>query len=155
GRTPRTTAAPACRAGSRGRRRSPPAPAGADRRERPSRRSGPRNGVAAGPLGPRRRRSRLREGSSGQRSWLRICVICRLARSAADLTDERPVKMDTSMFCRTLALSTFAQFLAAGTNQLYLAARANGARVGLDALIATSEVVFGMLPAFAIEVIDA
>src|SRR5437660_9410069 len=48
------------------------------------------------------------------------------------------------------AFSTFAQFGVVGTNQLNFAASANGASCGLEALIDTSEVVFGMLPACAI-----
>ena len=55
-------------------------------------------------------------------------------------------RMALSMFWSTWALSTFAQFGVDGTNQLYFAASANGARVGFDALIRASEVVFGMTP---------
>jgi len=54
------------------------------------------------------------------------------------------------MSCRTFAFSTLAQFGAVGTNQLYFAARANGASFGFDALKASSFVVLAMLPALAI-----
>ena len=50
------------------------------------------------------------------------------------------------MLWRTFALSTFAQFGVAGTNQLAFAASANGASVGLEALILASVVVFGITP---------
>ena len=43
-------------------------------------------------------------------------------------------RMPLSMFWSTFALSTFAQFGAAGTNQLAFAASANGASVGFAAL---------------------
>src|SRR5213595_3223552 len=66
--------------------------------------------------------------------------------------DARPVAILTSMFCRTFALSTLAQFGAVGTNQPYFAALANGASFGFDALYASSFVVLAMLPAFAISV---
>src|SRR5439155_13339831 len=48
------------------------------------------------------------------------------------------------------AFSTLTQFGLVGTNQLYFAARANGASFGFDALNASSFVVLAMLPAFAI-----
>src|SRR5882672_3171700 len=54
------------------------------------------------------------------------------------------------MSCSTFAFSTFAQFGLVGTNQLYFAARANGASFGFEALKARSFVVLAMLPAFAI-----
>src|SRR3954464_3024534 len=56
------------------------------------------------------------------------------------------------MFCPTFAFSTFPQFGLVGTNQLNLAARANGASFGFDALSASSFVVLAMLPVFAISV---
>ena len=62
-------------------------------------------------------------------------VIWLLALFAAFCTLARPVKMETSMFWRTSAFSTFAQFGVVGTNQLNFAAFANGASCGFDALI--------------------
>src|SRR5919199_2723400 len=56
------------------------------------------------------------------------------------------------MFCSTSAFSTLTQFGAVGTNQLDDAARANGASCGLSLLTPASDVVFGMLPTFAIPV---
>src|SRR5207302_2784494 len=67
-----------------------------------------------------------------------------LALFAAFCTLARPVKIETSMFCRTSAFSTLAQFGVVGTNQLYFAAFANGASCGFDALIEASVVVFGI-----------
>src|SRR5690349_6042274 len=54
--------------------------------------------------------------------------------------------MFESMLWSTFALSTFAQFGVEGTNQLYLAASANGASVGFDAFTFASVVVFGITP---------
>src|SRR5688572_13314759 len=51
-----------------------------------------------------------------------------------------------SMPWSTFALSTLAQFGVEGTNQLYFAASANGASVGLAALILARLVVFGITP---------
>src|SRR5438045_9582837 len=59
------------------------------------------------------------------------------------------------MFCSTFAFSTLTQFGLVGTNQLYFAARANGASFGFDALNASSFVVLAMLPALAISLSPA
>ena len=75
-----------------------------------------------------------------------MLVICLLAFAAALFTLERPVAMDESMFWRTFALSTFAQFGVDGTNQLYFAASANGASLGFAAFTLASDVVFGITP---------
>src|SRR6478672_7243235 len=56
---------------------------------------------------------------------------------------------------RMLAFSTLTQFGAAGTNQLYFAALANGASAGFFALTPSSVVELAMLPAFAISVSEA
>ncbi len=45
------------------------------------------------------------------------------------------------MYCNTFAFSTLAQFELLGTNQVYFAARANGASFGFEALKARSVVV--------------
>jgi hypothetical protein len=70
----------------------------------------------------------------------------------------RPVKISASMFCSTWAFSTLTQFGAVGTNQLEVAARANGASAGLLALMPTRDVVLGITPAelvsARIEVVD-
>src|SRR5215213_8325038 len=55
-------------------------------------------------------------------------------------------RMPLSMFWRMFALSTFAQFGVEGTNQLYFAASANGASVGLAAFTRASDVAFGITP---------
>src|SRR5919109_1544456 len=70
--------------------------------------------------------------------WLALCASCRVWLGCR--------RIALSMFWRTFWLSTFAQFGVDGTNQLYFAASANGARVGFDALIFASVVVFGMTP---------
>src|SRR5687767_15439330 len=72
--------------------------------------------------------------------WLACCA------SAFVLPGLRRIPL--SIVWSTLALSTFAQFGVPGTNQLALAASANGARVGFAALIRASDVVFGMTPPF-------
>ena len=79
-----------------------------------------------------------------------ICLLALFARRPDAV--ERPVKIETSMFWRTFALSTFAHFGDAGTNQLDFAASANGASCGLFGVwIVASDVVFGItLPAVAI-----
>src|SRR4051794_38518034 len=80
-----------------------------------------------------------------------MVVISLLARLAASLTLRRPETISTSMFCRTFALSTFAQFGAAGTNQLDAAAAANGASFSFVALTLASVVVFAICwPSLAI-----
>src|SRR6185437_4713564 len=81
---------------------------------------------------------------------LRICVICASAAFVALATLAWPLTIFESMLWSTFAFSTFAQFFAAGTNQLYSAALANGPSVGLPALIFTRDVVLGMFPASAI-----
>src|SRR5689334_14168722 len=53
------------------------------------------------------------------------------AALAAAATDFLPVRMSTSIVCRTLAFSTSAHFSAFGTNQLLFAASAVAARAGL------------------------
>src|SRR6266568_4961441 len=54
------------------------------------------------------------------------------------------------MSCSTFAFSTFAQLGLVGTNQLYFAARANGASFGFEALDARSVVVLAIWPPFTI-----
>ena len=73
-------------------------------------------------------------------------MICRLADLPAACTVARFVRIETSMFWSTFALSTFTHFGDVGTNQLDFAASANGASCGLLALIETSVVVFGITP---------
>ena len=71
-------------------------------------------------------------------------MIWLLALLAAFCTLARPVKIETSMFWRTSAFSTFAQFGVTGTNQLDFAACANGASCGFEAAIEASDVVLGI-----------
>ena len=70
-----------------------------------------------------------------------------LADWAACLTVSFPVRIWASMLRRMLPFSTFTQFFAVGTNQLFLAARS-------FTLFPSRLVVFGMLPMLCSAVID-
>src|SRR5690348_8691501 len=85
----------------------------------------------------------------------RIFVICELAVLVALATLMRFVRMLVHIVLRMFAFSTLTQFAAMGTNQLYFAALANGARAGIFALTLRSFVELGTLPAFAISVSEA
>src|SRR5207248_1365810 len=67
----------------------------------------------------------------------------------------RFVRIEVHIVFRRLELSTLTQFGAAGTNQLYVAALANGASAGFFAFTPSSVVELAMLPAFAISVSEA
>ena len=117
-------------------RRQPSAPAGREPDDEPALRP-------ARSWGGQTRCSR-----PGTRAYeaFRICVMRSLACFASSCVLPGFRRMPLSMLWSTFALSTFAQFGVAGTNQLAFAASANGASVGLEALILASVVVFGITP---------
>jgi hypothetical protein len=94
-------------------------------------------------------------GYGGHDFAFRILLICESAFVVALLMLARFVRIAVHIVLSRLELSTLAQFGAAGTNQLYFAARANGASDGFFALTLSSVVELAMLPAFAISVSEA
>ena len=74
---------------------------------------------------------------------------CLLTFCAPALTVTRLVRIAVQNCFSTFWFSTFGQFGAVGTNQLYFAAWANGASFGLPLFTFASVVVFAMFPALA------